>query len=231
MLTYKKENIMWMKHSKLNEHEQKLKDMSVEEFDHYMMEHYPDMFKKRNRPPDQKFIEPMNFGFEIGNGWRHVLDSLCKKVKVLQDTFGFILVFDQVKEKIGSARFYTHIEFPESTKVSKEQAVAAEIAKLIADHYEEYTDYVCEELGTNINPNEKISLGSWYYGMGLEGYIQSTEKSRLDEKEKKEKIEIAKKSDENRKNISDLKRKLNYLKKEDIEEINSLVDEKIKNKT
>jgi len=213
-----------MKHSKLNEHEQKLKDMSVEEFDHYMMEHYPDMFKKRNPPSDQKFIEPMNFGFEIGNGWRHVLDSLCEKVKVLQDVFGFILVFDQVKEKYGSARFYTHIEFPESTKVSKEQDIAAEIAKLIADHYEEYTNYVCEELGTNTHPNEKILLGSWYYGMGLEGYIQSIERSNLDAKEKQEKIEIAKKSIEARKNISDLKRKLDCLKKEDIAKINAFLD-------
>jgi len=159
---------MWLKHYKLNDDEQKLVDMSSSEFDKYMMKSYPDQFVNRNQGKDQEIVVPMNFGFEIGPGWRHVLDSLCSKLHVMQTAYGATCIFDQIKEKYGSARFYYHIEFG-SFNIEEEKEVRGIIEDLV-NYYEEYTDYICEELGTNVQPDEKIRLGSWAYGTGIEGF-------------------------------------------------------------
>ena len=218
---------MWMKHYSLNEDEQKLLDMTAEEFDAYMMQNYTEMFRKRHPAPDQKYIEPMNFGFEIGKGWRHLLNQLCKEVQVLQETFNFILVFDQIKEKFASARFYCHVEFPENTEVSEKQNVAANIAELLVNHYEEYTDYVCEELGTNISPNKKISIGGWHYAMGLEGFKQSIMNSHYSDEEKTELIKDAEKASQKKETLASIKEKLHYLKQTDLDEVLALTEAKI----
>ena len=165
---------MWMKHYKLNEHEQKLVDMSVKEFDDYMMSNYANMFKQRNAQEGQKIIHPMNFGFAIGPGWRHVLDSLCSKLKIIQDLTGHVCVFDQVKEKYGGARFYTHVErighVEKNEADDKKSSIICDTIDSLVSMYEEYCDYVCEELGINISPEEKIIVGGWYYGMGIDGF-------------------------------------------------------------
>ena len=165
---------MWLKHYALNEHEQKLASMCSVEFDKYMMSNYADMFKNRNRQEDQKVIAPMNFGFEIGSGWHHVLDSLCKKLKIIQDLTGYVCIFDQIKEKFGGARFYYHIELmDENKRFTPEQGKEIEgIIENLVSQYEEYCDYVCEELGTNVDAGEKVRVGSWYYGMGIKGFKQ-----------------------------------------------------------
>lgn len=219
---------MWLKHYSLNEHEQKLLDMTSEEFDTYMMQNYTDMFSKRHPAPDQKIIYPMNFGFEIGKGWRHILDKLCKEVQVLQETFNFTVVFDQIKEKFASARFYSHIEFPEGIEVSAQQNAAAEIADLLVSHYEEYTCYVCEELGTNISPKKKISIGGWHYAMELEGFKQSIMNSDYSDEEKAERIQAAEKCAQKKETLASIKEKLGHLKQEDLDEVLALTEAKIK---
>lgn len=168
---------MLLKHNKLNEHEQKLVDMSVKEFDDYMMSNYPNMFKNRCRQEGQEMILPMNFGFEIGPGWRHVLDSLCKGLKVIQDLTGYVCVFDQIKEKFGGARFYYHIEKKnDKGEEDVKGNYIEEIIRTLVSRYEEYCDYICEELGTNVNLGEKIVLGRWYYGMGIDGFKKEAKK-------------------------------------------------------
>jgi len=161
---------MWLKHYKLNDHEQKLIDMPQEEFDKYMMSNYADMFKNRIVREGQEVIYCMNFGFEIGPGWRHVLDYLCSMLKVIQDLTGCVCVFDQIKEKFGGARFYHHVELMEGKEEPQDIKQIDDIIDNLVNLYEEYCDYVCEELGTNIEPKDKVVIGGWYYGMGIEGF-------------------------------------------------------------
>ncbi len=223
---------MWQKHYKLNEHEKKLLDMTSDQFDDYMVENYPEMFTNRYPQPDQKIIVPMNFGFEIGKGWRHVLDKLCQEVKVLQNTFNFTLVFDQIKEKYGSARFYYSIIYPENVDITPQDKMVTEIVELIVSHYEEYTDYVCEQLGINVNPEDKIKMGGWYYGMGLEGFIQATEECDwIDENKKNSRKELALEYCERNKILKSLKDKLYYMNQEDLQELLNITEEKIKEKS
>lgn len=217
---------MWLKHYKLNEHEQKLVDMSAKEFDDYMMSNYPDMFISRYRQEGQNVILPMNFGFEMGEGWRHILDKLCKQAQVLQKAFNFTLVFDQIKEKFGSGRFYCHIEVPEGVEISDEQKIASDIAQLLASHYEEYTEYICEVLGTNVNPEDKVRSGVWMFGCGLEGF----KKSHADSPDR---IESAEKHIAKNNRIKELKDELYRLPNEDLDKIKLIIDtrkELLKNK-
>ena len=221
---------MWLKHYKLNEEEQKLVDMSREEFNSYMMEHYSDLFKNRYAQEGQKVIYPMNFGFEIGQGWRHVLDSLCRKLKAIQDLTGVVCVFDQIKEKFGSARFYYHIESLESSKenvsgFSNEDILddACGIIDVLVNHYEEYTEYVCEELGTNVHSGEKIQMGSWMYGMGIEGFEKWERESHPESCE--DRIRMAKEYLERVGKLKEIKDKMYYLSMDELERIDKIVNE------
>ena len=162
---------MWLSHYKLNEHEQKLVDMSAKEFDEYMMSNYADMFKNRYEEEGQQVILPMNFGFEIGPGWRHVIDSLCRKLKLIKDLTGCVCIFDQIKEKYGGARFYHHVEGDDGgNRDAKIAKTVCDIVENLVNSHEEYCDYVCDELGTNLHSGEKIVIGGWYYGCGIEGF-------------------------------------------------------------
>ncbi len=220
---------MWLSHYSLKENEQKLVDMSDEEFDKYMMSNYADMFIQRNAQEGQEVIVPMMFGFEIGKGWSHVLDNLCSKLKVIQALTGYVCVFDQIKEKFGGARFYYHIDRVNKNIDAKDDDKA--ICKIIDDLvnlHENYCDYVCEELGTNIDPEEKVVVGRWYYGMGIEGFKKCAEKSWPDSFE--DRIESAEKYLERRKKEHKIKNNFYELNDEELNNIDELVNKYIDDK-
>ena len=219
---------MWMKHYKLDEHEQKLLDMSREEFDKYMMENYPDQFKKRRVEEGQQVIYPMNFGFEIGKGWRHVLDSLCSKLKIIQGLTGYVCVFDQIKEKFGGARFYAHTELMEGKEESPDAKQIDDIIDTLVNRYEEYCDYVCEELGTNIHSEEKVTVGGWYYGMGIEGFKKSAKEAWPDTYENR--IEMAEKNVARKQKEKHLREQMYRFTVEEIDVLNEMMEELIQKK-
>lgn len=80
-----------------------------EELDKQLCEKYPKIFANRYKPMTET---AMCWGFEVGDGWYTIIDSLCgqiqnhidwqnrKEEKVAQ------VVADQVKEKFGGLRFY-----------------------------------------------------------------------------------------------------------------------------
>jgi len=197
--------------------------MSEEEFDNYMMSNYPDMFKNREAKEGQEIIIPMNFGFEIGPGWRHVLDGICNKVKVLQDEFDFTLVFDQVKEKYGSARFYFHTEYSGDEGISEKTKIAIGIAELIVSHYEEYTEYVCDHLGTNVDPDKKVVIGRWLYGCGIEGFKKFAKDSFGERSE--EYIALAEEYLSRKEKEKDIKRFFYKLTTEELDDVLKIVSD------
>ncbi len=80
-----------------------------EELDKKLCEKYPKIFADRHKPMTET---AMCWGFDHGDGWYQILDSLCSQiqhhidwqnrneVKVAQ------VVATQVKEKFGGLRFY-----------------------------------------------------------------------------------------------------------------------------
>lgn len=80
-----------------------------QELDRLLCERYPEIFK--NRYADMQ-VTAMCWGFECGDGWFEVLNSLCAQIQnhldwVNRDTQTVSqVVADQVKEKFGGLRFY-----------------------------------------------------------------------------------------------------------------------------
>lgn len=218
---------MLLSHYKLNEHEEKLLNMSSKEFDDYMLSKYPNQFKNRYRKKNDEYILPMHFGFEIGNGWRHVLDSLCSKLQFIEEKNGVICVFDQIKEKFGGARFYYHTDIIETCNESAN--IAIKIIDNLVHSAEEYCDYICDELGTNVYPWEKIYIYGWYYGCGLEGFKKRMLSGEWGKSENiEQRIKAAEESYNRAKRLHEIKSKTYLLKNEDLNTIENLLDQRYK---
>ena len=167
---------MWQRHASLTEKEQSFVNMSSEEFHEYMYTKYPEMFEAFiAKPKPGEPIHPAAFGFEINRGWYHVLATLCERLELIRLLTGVTVKFVQIKEKFGDARFYynTHIA-DDGVKLSEEDTkTAMDIADLLVEYYESYTQYVCGELGTNVD--RKVRTGSWMHDCGFDGFVKRWE--------------------------------------------------------
>lgn len=83
------------------------------ELDKELCEKYPKIFKNRDGSIMQTC---MAWGFECGDGWYNVIDTLCSEIQHYVDfksrdlseeeKQSFQVVAEQVKEKFGTLRFY-----------------------------------------------------------------------------------------------------------------------------
>ena len=65
---------------------------------------YPLIFQERGLPTTET---AMVWGIATGNGWYHLIDGLCAQLQSETDQLGAPqIVATQVKEKLGSLRFY-----------------------------------------------------------------------------------------------------------------------------
>ena len=74
--------------------------------DKLLVQKYPKIFQNRYLPPKESC---MFWGFEHGDGWFHIIDSLCFNIQNYIDLKKDIVpqvVARQVKEKFGTLRFY-----------------------------------------------------------------------------------------------------------------------------
>jgi hypothetical protein len=79
-----------------------------EELDNLLCERYPKMFVDRNAGMQETC---MCWGFECGDGWFDLIDELCANIQnyIDQNPSKQVpqVVVNQVKEKLGTLRFYT----------------------------------------------------------------------------------------------------------------------------
>ena len=87
----------------------------------------------------------MCWGFECGDGWYHILDTLCQRIQDECDQTGVQIKALQVKEKYGTLRFYTD--------------TGNEIFWDYIDEAELLSSVTCEQCGA---PG-KIRGQGWYY--------------------------------------------------------------------
>lgn len=74
------------------------------EHDDYLCKTYPKLFANRNKSMQET---AMCWGFECGDGWFNLIDTLCYSIQRYIDVTGAPqVVVDQVKEKFGTLRFY-----------------------------------------------------------------------------------------------------------------------------
>ncbi len=76
------------------------------ELDDLLCQRYPNLFRDRHRDPSES-LSCMYRGFECGDGWFDLIDTLCHLIvsKVKERSMPPVTV-KQVKEKFGSLRFY-----------------------------------------------------------------------------------------------------------------------------
>lgn len=76
-----------------------------EELDKTLVEKFPKIFADRYKSAQETC---MCWGFECGNGWYNLIDSLCSCIQHYLDYKTEVpqLVATQVKEKFGGLRFY-----------------------------------------------------------------------------------------------------------------------------
>jgi len=154
---------MWIENSKeIDEKKSKFLKMSEEEFDKYMCKTYPIMFKERNLPKNQTC---MCWGLNIGKGWQWILADLCEKLEFISGKSGINVVFKQIKEKFGGARFYYGYETEKGKSKSKNSPSDVkywgDIIENTISHSEELCDYYCAECGEQ--KDDIITLGGWCY--------------------------------------------------------------------
>lgn len=138
--------------------EKEIIQMTREEFDKFMCETYPDFFVNRNLPMNQTC---MCWGFDIGKGWYYNLYTLCEHATVLRKYIKAYPIFDQVKEKYGSARYYVSIKLENYENIPKEEHnFLFETVYDLAHKYQNATDNICAECGEHYY-HGKLRNGSW----------------------------------------------------------------------
>lgn len=76
-----------------------------QELDDTLCKKYPQIFADRIKTPQETL---MCFGFECGDGWYDIIDTLCYHIQRHVDSKKLPPVAAmQVKEKFGTLRFYT----------------------------------------------------------------------------------------------------------------------------
>jgi hypothetical protein len=211
---------MWMNHTTLNKHEQRLVDMDREAFEHYVYSKYPELFVYFTAKPEAGApIMPASFGLEISRGWYHVVDAMCRQLELLRILTGITVKFQQIKEKFGSGRFYFTIGIADDAPslTEEDRDTARSIADDIVGHFEEYTQYVCGELGTNTR--QKVSTGSWMHDCSLEGFT----KRWNDRDGGVSRIALATKNWHRREALTELKEDIDYLDYENRLELSKIV--------
>lgn len=166
-----------------------------DQLDDKLCKKYPKIFVNRNKSPQETC---MHWGFECSDGWYHLIDKLClaltytfttsievdevdgKRLGIKPTTWsGKVQYFfkveppqiiaDQVKEKLGTLRFYYHLEFDPN---NIELANSGKYPKLkeVNEHYRNFMDgivhfaetmsaYTCEVTGKSGSIHVR---GGWF---------------------------------------------------------------------
>jgi len=141
------------------------------ELDELLCSRYPKIFQDRNAPITQTC---MGWGFDCGDGWFDLIDTLCERLQFSTDRVDAPqVVAAQVKEKFGELRFYVQ-------SATDEQRGMIDMAEAMSER-------ICEECG---KPGTLLVAGAYMTRCpehAPEGAITAKEweKSQLEKREKR----------------------------------------------
>lgn len=157
--------MVWL--HKPTEDDQKLIDMTSEEFDQMICKKFPDIYRERKLGADKSC---MAWGFCVGPGWHSLLYELSCKLARLQELTGHKIVALQIKEKFAGLRFYYKFENKESSMVvdflgtgqavqmDSPETIDMQLFDDIIQIVSEKSFYTCEECGQR---GKGRSFGNW----------------------------------------------------------------------
>ena len=157
----------------------KLLTMTHDECQQYMYNTYPDFFQEKSLPMDQTC---MCWGCEIGIGWFPILDDACRQLKRIQKSTGITVVWEQIKEKFGSARFYYRITNPyadTNNKINDVQHDWYEVISSVIERAERLTEHTCAECGEQYF-HDPISLHGWIYDLCKDCFLKQRPDAKAD---------------------------------------------------
>jgi hypothetical protein len=159
--------------------------MDKKVFENHISGLFPDLFYFLKNRGTETFSYPINYGIDIGPGWRSILVSLCEEFSLLNRSFANCNIkFVQIKEKFAMPCFYyvtdSHID-----------DILKRVANSISNHYTNVGINVCDETGKYISAKEKITIGGWRYACGIEGFKTKLKRMRDDDYDDTEMMKIA----------------------------------------
>jgi len=191
--------------------------MTSEEYDTYMCNRYPFMFKERNLPMSQTC---MCWGFDIGAGWRDLLDQACQKIEIVEHTQNVSTVFSQVKQKYAGIRLYHSPQPVNSTVVVN--TIWFDVINDIIDLAESRSYHICEECSVPIS--HSIVDGHWIHALCISCYEKLIRSRNVENAEEHIKNVIER---------SDLIDSINFtlrrLKTEELHQITNLIKGSVQN--
>ena len=116
-----------------------------EQLDAELCRKYPVLFRDRGaRPPQTGMV----WGFECGDGWFDILDTLCYFLQEVCHEHARKIIVEQVKEKYGSLRFYWRWEWSSETgDIGVFPDVLNHHVDALVNMAEALTHYICEMCG------------------------------------------------------------------------------------
>jgi len=141
--------------------------MSQKEFDEYMCRTYPEMFCERNLPMSETC---MCWGFCIGPGWYNALDTLCHNLELIQKQTYIHVIFTQIKEKFGGARFYHRIDTTQCVLNNQDIQSWTNIIDDCISRAEAACDHICASCGKD--KYDMININGWPYDICKDCYLK-----------------------------------------------------------
>jgi len=102
------------------------------ELDKILCDKYPVILQERHKPVSES---AMGWGFQCGDGWYHLIDSLCAFIEEEVKHGADPVVFVTVKEKLGALRIYYQ--------------GGNEVISGVVHFVERFSTSICEECGSS----------------------------------------------------------------------------------
>ena len=146
-------------------------------YDKFMCATFPKMFANRSKTMKESC---MYWGFDINKGWYEILYNLCVKLQAIYDSTGFLVIFDQIKEKFASGRFYNTVYNDNETHTAANINIWHDIIDDLVSNAEDKCGRTDEITGERING--PLQKGHWLYAMSEETY-NKTFPDRVEQKD------------------------------------------------
>lgn len=123
------------------------------ELEQQLVSKYPNLFKQYGGDPKDTC---MAFGFECGDGWYHLIDTLCGSIQSevnwinrLWPDLNFSCTAVQVKEKYGSLRFYYEFTYATDLPDDKMKNLIGSMDRIggMTSFAEKISETTCENCG------------------------------------------------------------------------------------
>lgn len=128
------------------------------EFDKYICEKYPNLFREKNLPMSQTC---MCWGIDCDKGWNSLIEEAMDSLNFLEKTTGLEFVIKQVKEKFGQLTiYYVPYDNGNCSLSPEEKTICHNIANSIISNAQNKSSNMCEKCG---NYAETLRHNGWIY--------------------------------------------------------------------